>query len=438
MRVLHHIVFLFFFIGSFCLKGQMPEKELDRLKSVIFSNSSHDSSKIEACINIARHFYRISALDSSWHYIELAKERAKGKSLSVQHAHINRMLGLLHFEETNWEKAAEFQLKAMEQYRQVDDESNYQTSAMNYANILVEQGKFELARDYFDDLIIYYKEKEDNEELMYAYVNRAGIYEVNEAWDSALHYIQLGLNILLHEVKDSSLFGIFYMNTGSCFQKLQQYDSAIYYLELALPYTKRFDPSSVEFTYNLLGITYLEMEEVELAKQSFQSALDTSIFYVGNTETRIEAKEQLALILGQENNFEEGYRLMAEVSKEKDVFYDKLYNQQLLDLQEQYESGKKETKITEQNLTIARQKNTQKNIKIGGGLLVLAFLGFVQYLRTRQKLRQKEAQHILQLREAEAESLRQVDKLKSRFFANISHEFRTPLNLILGPLQKLM
>ena len=51
------------------------------------------------------------------------------------------------------------------------------------------------------------------------------------------------------------------------------------------------------------------------------------------------------------------------------------------------------------------------------------------------RIRQQQA---LELNRREAEQLKAVDELKTRFFSNITHEFRTPLSLIIGPVEKLI
>ena len=81
-------------------------------------------------------------------------------------------------------------------------------------------------------------------------------------------------------------------------------------------------------------------------------------------------------------------------------------------------------------------------------LYVAAFVGILLYIRHRgilkirrefeQKQHELEAERKLLKEREEARRMHELDLMKIKFFTNVSHEFRTPLSLIMAPVDKLM
>ena len=68
------------------------------------------------------------------------------------------------------------------------------------------------------------------------------------------------------------------------------------------------------------------------------------------------------------------------------------------------------------------------------GIVLLSALYFLR----RYELNRLKLKNQLRLEKVETDALRNLDYLKSHFFENLSHEFRTPLTLILGQIESVM
>ncbi|WP_082489179.1 two-component regulator propeller domain-containing protein [Dyadobacter sp. Leaf189] len=68
----------------------------------------------------------------------------------------------------------------------------------------------------------------------------------------------------------------------------------------------------------------------------------------------------------------------------------------------------------------------------------IILLGLILYLSRREILRRERIRFEHQQERKEAQRMHELDQMKINFFTNVSHEFRTPLTLILSPIENMV
>ncbi|MEZ5042332.1 MAG: tetratricopeptide repeat protein [Saprospiraceae bacterium] len=269
------------------------------------------------------------------------------------------------------------------------------------------------------------------------YNNLSVAYNGKDDYDKAIEYAQKGLE-LAESIDNKFLAGVLAGNLGHLWMEKGDLDKAIEICEKSIDLLKQLNRRS-----NMV-YPYVALSEAWWRKGDFAKALKI------NQEgfSIVEELKLLEPLADYYQNFANVYESTGDYKqalfwfKKNKLLKDSLFNKEKLEaianVETKFETKKKEAQLVKQQLQIEQENIQKKTIAIIAITALLVFIGLFQYVRSKQKIKQKETELAAQLEHAEAEKLREMDRLKSTFFANISHEFRTPLTLILSPVEQMI
>ena len=254
-----------------------------------------------------------------------------------------------------------------------------------------------------------------------------------EHWDEALENYQEALK-LARALNEKFGEGLLLGNIGAVYLEQEKYEQARSYIRQALDIRRELgDKSGIANDLNNIGAAYLREGQIEKALVNFHEALEIAR-EVGSYTLLTLPYESLADAYQQQGDYQKSFEYQALLLEAKDSINNQEVIESVAEMEAKYQTEQKEKELAQAELDLSRQRSARNRILYGSLIAILALASLVLFTRSRARLRKKQAE----LEKAEAEKLRELDRVKSIFFANISHEFRTPLTLIKGPLQEMV
>ncbi|WP_225034628.1 tetratricopeptide repeat protein [Winogradskyella sp. SM1960] len=274
------------------------------------------------------------------------------------------------------------------------------------------------------DSINFYNAHALNVPAAILYEKKAYIYTQRNQPEKAIANYQMALENTMSN--DNHLRkSLIYNGLANLYDRENQKDSALHYFKKELiAITKTTDTLRQAISNYKVAEFYNNNGDPKTALQHLNTSqkLMENAFFV-REDNKYAIQDILASVYFNLGNFEEAFKASEKARQHLTIIQTEFNKKNVSELETAYQTNKKEQEISllkSENEIIEQRSKNQKIILLSVvGITTIAGLFLYLLYRNRKKTNTK---------------LRELDALKTNFFTNISHEFRTPLTLIASPI----
>ncbi len=252
------------------------------------------------------------------------------------------------------------------------------------------------------------------------------IYTQKKEFSSAIKYYLLSLDYK-SKTNDQNGISAVYLNLGVTYKQLKDYKRAIYYLNLSEEIKTKLDDQlgllNVQDSKADILIRQKRFEEAKIITLKNLKLLKQ----LNTTEPKTTVFNRFYDLYESQGKYKEALAWYIRNAQLKDSLFTAEKHNQALEIETKYETEKKEQTIK----LLESEKRTQRvwRYLLLGAVLMVCIIYFLQRSRANK------TKALLLIQRDYSNKLKETDLLKTRFFSNISHEFRTPLTLIIAPIE---
>ena len=336
-------------------------------------------------------------------------------------------LGNIYNDMGEYAKAMEYYTLSSKKYNELGQVNSVAITLANIGLIQMQLGNFTEAINCFTQSDSVFKSLDYQSGRAFVLKNLGNIYKHLDDFDQAISYHLKALESYKRMGRSQAISETL-QSTGNIYFEQQNYSEAIKYYQEALSINEEINYAlGIGEAKQTLGDCYYHLGNHAKAKTLLLKAIEVATD-IGTHLIAMKAYETLSKLYAKENDFILAYESKSHYATLRDSLYTREKRDLAREIEAKYQKEQNQKEIgflrseNELNALQIKKREDERNylIALAFVILIIASLVYNQY-RIKQKSNKK---------------LKELDQLKSNFFANISHEFRTPLTLILGPLEK--